>query len=294
MARPAHPFTHPAGPDPDAELITAALAGDRGSLNLLVRRHRPYVYNVALKMINHVADAEDVTQEILVKVITKLGQFDRAKGRFTTWLYRIVVNHVLDMKTQPYEALVGGFPEFFGAIGGVEDAPLTEAEAAGLAAEIEESKLACMSGMLMCLDRPQRIVFILGALFGIDHRLGGEILELSPANFRQQLARARKDLYSWMHRKCGLVNKKNPCRCPKKTRGFIKAGWVNPDELKWNSDYVDAIGAHTVRELGPALESVDMIYDRLYREHPFRIPGTVEGVVEEILGDKSLGRAFGW
>ena len=277
----------------DHTLITAALTGDRESLNLLLLRHRPYIYNIALKMINHVADAEDVTQEILIKVITNLGSFDRAKGRFTTWLYRIVVNHVLKLKTQKYEYLVGDFGDFFTAIGSVEDEPLTASEEAELSRQIEESKLACMSGMLMCLDRPQRIVFILGALFGIEHTLGGEVLEISPANFRQRLARARKDLYHWMHQRCGLVNTDNPCRCPKKTRGFIRAGWVDPAQPKWNSDYVDRIRAHTASELDPTLAAVDRIYDRLYRDHPFKIARSKADIVEEILGDAKLNNVFG-
>ncbi|WP_420458860.1 RNA polymerase sigma factor [Neolewinella sp.] len=211
----------------DQNLVTAALSGDQESLNLLLLRHRPYIYNIALKMINHVADAEDVTQEILVKVITNLGSFDRERGKFTTWLYRIVVNHVLNLKTQKYEYLVGDFGDFFTAIEGVEDEPLTPSEEAELSQQIEESKLACMSGMLMCLDRPQRIVFILGALFGIGHTLGGEVLDISAANFRQRLARARKDLYNWMHQRCGLVNTDNPCRCPKRLAASSgPAGWT--------------------------------------------------------------------
>ena len=78
--------------------------------------------------------------------------------------------------------------------------------------EIEESKVSCMAGMLMCLDREQRLIYIVGELFEIDHNMGSEIFGTSPANFRQKLSRARKDLYHWMHDKCGLVNKENPCR----------------------------------------------------------------------------------
>jgi len=51
--------------------------------------------------------------------------------------------------------------------------------------------------------------------------VGGEVLEMTADNFRQCLARARRDLHSFMNGQCGLVNKDNPCRCPKKTRGFI-------------------------------------------------------------------------
>jgi hypothetical protein len=56
---------------------------------------------------------------------------------------------------------------------------------------------------------------------------------MSADNFRQSLSRARRDLYQFMHGQCGLVNPNNPCRCAKKTRGFIEAGHVDPDHLQF-------------------------------------------------------------
>jgi hypothetical protein len=77
---------------------------------------------------------------------------------------------------------------------------------------IEEAKVACMTGLLICLAREQRLIYIIGDLFEIDHTLAGEIFNISPANFRQKLTRARKDLYQWMNNRCGLVNQANPSR----------------------------------------------------------------------------------
>ena len=88
--------------------------------------------------------------------------------------------------------------------------------------------LGYTSGMLMCLIREQRIVYILGEIFEVDFEMGAEILELTAANFRKQLSRARQQLYNFMENKCCLINKNNPCRCHKKTRTFIEKGWVNP------------------------------------------------------------------
>ena len=58
-----------------------------------------------------------------------------------------------------------------------------------------------------------------------------EVVEIAPEDFRQRLARARRDLRNFMNDKCGLLNPANPCRCPKKTRGFIEAGHVDPNNL---------------------------------------------------------------
>src|SRR5689334_16344234 len=79
----------------DEQLIEAALQGNKKSLELLIARHQGWVYNICLRMIGNAADASDLTQEILVKVITALASFKK-KSSFRTWLYRIVKNNVIN------------------------------------------------------------------------------------------------------------------------------------------------------------------------------------------------------
>src|SRR5690349_24384391 len=84
----------------DAEertLVARAKAGERDALEEFVRRHQRWIYNIAIRMIAHPTDAEDATQEILLKVITRLAGFE-GRSSVRTWLYRIVVNHVLNMR----------------------------------------------------------------------------------------------------------------------------------------------------------------------------------------------------
>ena len=117
---------------------------------------------------------------------------------------------------------------------------------------VEEAKVGCTLAMMMCLDRRQRVVFILGEILGVTDRVGAEVSELSPENFRQVLARTRRDLYSFMNDKCGLVNEANPCRCARKTRGFIDKGYVDPKNLQFASEKLVQIRTVTpsrVREL---------------------------------------------
>jgi len=59
---------------------------------------------------------------------------------------------------------------------------------------VEEARVGCMTAMLMCLDRRQRMVFILGEYFGVTSEVGGDVMEVSPEYFRQLLSRARRDL----------------------------------------------------------------------------------------------------
>ena len=58
---------------------------------------------------------------------------------------------------------------------------------------------------MLCLDREQRLIYILGGIFGVTDTVAAELLEISSDNFRQRLAGARRDLHNFMNDKCGLV-----------------------------------------------------------------------------------------
>ncbi len=83
----------------DKELVASAQSGDRQALEDLVVRHQPWVYNIAVRMLLWTDAAEDATQDILIKMITGLGAF-RHRSKFRTWLYRIAVNHILNLKKE--------------------------------------------------------------------------------------------------------------------------------------------------------------------------------------------------
>jgi RNA polymerase sigma factor (sigma-70 family) len=216
----------------DQNLVARARSGDRRALEDLIQRHQGWMYNIALRMLYHPQDAEDATQEILVKVMTGLSSFE-GRSSFRTWLYRIVVNHVLNMKRGRVEHASTEFASYGAALDATPDLDLADSKEASAEIRIlvTETMLSCTSGMLLCLDREQRLSYILGAIFEVSDTLAAEVLEISPENFRQRLARARRDLRNFMNDKCGLVNQANPCRCAKKTRGFIQAGHVDPENL---------------------------------------------------------------
>jgi len=62
---------------------------------------------------------------------------------------------------------------------------------------VEEAKIGCMNGILMCLNRDQRLAYVLGALFELPDALAAEILEIQPATFRKRLQRARDDIHGF-------------------------------------------------------------------------------------------------
>lgn len=270
----------------DVDLIDKVLGGDKASLNSLLIRHQDFIYNVALKMTNNIADAEDVTQEILIKVVTQLSKYDKAKAKFRTWLYRITFNHILNLKKNQYETVVTDFSVFFGYIDAAPTIELSDSEEQEMRETIEESKIACLAGMIMCLDRMQRLIYIVGEVFEIDHHLASEIFETTTDNFRQKLSRARKDLYQWMHNRCGLVNLDNPCRCKSKTKAFVKAGYVDPTNHKWLANYRNQIHELSETRIDEAIDERDKIYKQLYQSHPFKTSLKGHEVLDVILNSK--------
>src|SRR3984885_12244399 len=81
----------------DQNLVVRARSGDRKALEGLVQRHQGWIYNIAVRMLFQPQDAEDATQEILVKALTRLSSFE-GRSSFRTWLYRVVFNHLLNVK----------------------------------------------------------------------------------------------------------------------------------------------------------------------------------------------------
>jgi RNA polymerase sigma factor (sigma-70 family) len=161
----------------------------------LLLRHQAWVFNIAVLMVFHPQDAEEVTQEVLVKAITHLSTF-RGESRFRTWLYRITANQVLNMKRRGAELQTPTFESYGAALENTPDRDMPDPKSLLVDAQflIEEAKFACTTGMLICLDRRQRLIFILGEMLGVSDSVGAEILEILADNFRQCLARARRDL----------------------------------------------------------------------------------------------------
>jgi RNA polymerase sigma factor (sigma-70 family) len=114
-----------AGDPPDAELVELARNGDRDALERLVLRHQAWVYNIAVRMVFLPEDAEEVTQEVLVKAITKLSTF-RGESQFRTWLYRIAANHVLNLARRSTEVLASSFADYGTAIEDTADLDLPD------------------------------------------------------------------------------------------------------------------------------------------------------------------------
>ncbi|NUP08273.1 MAG: RNA polymerase sigma factor [Polyangiaceae bacterium] len=217
----------------DADLASCASRGDRRALAELLRTHQQWVYAVALRFARDPNAASDLAQDALLRVVTRIAQFE-GHSSFRTWAWRIVLNTFLNSKRSPSEEAIGGwddYADFLERSGLREESELEPPQLRYMLAE--EVRVQCLLGMLLCLDRTQRLVFVLGAVMGVQANEAAALFEWTPAQFRKRLERARADLGSFMKDRCGLVNADNPCRCPKKTAAMARDGLIDPERLRF-------------------------------------------------------------
>ena len=210
------------------ELAKRAVAGDGGALTAVVEGVQDDVYRLALRMLWHPQDAEDASQEILFKIVTNLATF-RGESAFRTWALRVATNHLLNVRRSRIEERNLTFDEF-GAdlLDGLAD---PQGGAPDQALLVEEVKIGCTQAMLLCLDRDERIAYILGDVFELRSEVAGEILGVEPAAFRKRLSRARGRLRDFMRAYCGLLNSNAPCSCARRVTRAVKAGRVDQSNL---------------------------------------------------------------
>lgn len=249
-----------------------ARAGDREALESVARAVQNDVYSMALRFLWHPQDAEDATQEILIRVITGLGSFRGSSG-FRTWVYRIACNTLLSLRKKGrMEQHSVTFDEFGEDLArGLADDPFVVEYDVDEALLLEEVKIGCTLAMLLCLDRNHRLAFILGEIMEMDHNEAAEVMAITPAAFRKRLSRARTSITSFMTARCGLVNPQNECRCRRRVGAAVALGRVDPGNLLFASSRKQA------RQFPQVLVTIRRIEGArraaaLYRSHAHESP----------------------
>jgi len=287
-----HAFIEKYDESQDLKLVEEACGGSTVAMERLVKLHQRFIYNVALKFVRDADDAADLTQEILIKMITKLSLYSN-KSNFRTWLYRMVMNHFISSKRKNAEKKFYSFEEM-GIFADVlhNDEEMSIDEQTLYSEYVTKVRNDCMSSMLLCLNRQQRVIFILGGIFNIKSSIGGSLLGITPENFRKQLSRAKNDLFQFMNQKCGLINPDNPCRCHKKTKGFINEGKINPATHTFTTEFAQSIlevSNSKNDELDILMEGKYMQFftSRIYEE-----TNIGEKLIESVIFDPEIKRLF--
>ena len=267
---------------PDDVLVGEILDGNKKSLNGLILRHQPFIYNIAWKMLGDPMKAEDLTQEALLKIISNLSSF-KGQSSFRTWAYRIVRNHFLNDQKKPGNLFASNFKDLGHMLDAAPSVDITLEEQQIKKEEIREVRLQCLSGMLLCLNKEQRLIYIIGDIFGADHNIGSEIMDISKDNYRKKLSNARKDLHNFMQNKCGLVNKANPCRCHKKVTVAVDQGMVDAKNLLFNQKAFSTFKAQLEPDANYLVDESEQIFAELHRDHSYKTQFDKKNFLELIL-----------
>ena len=238
------------------EVAQRAITGDRDALEALARALQGDIYGLSLRMLWNREDAEDATQEILIRVITRLSSFD-FRSRLKTWAYRVAVNYLLDAKRSAVERMNLNFAHL--------SADLMEGLAAdGPAADersvlVEEVKIGCTLAMLQCLDRPHRLAYILGEILDLPGAEAAEALDVDPGVLRKRLERARSAILAFTRSYCGLVSDDAACRCNRRVTAAVRLGRARPDALEFADRAVSFEEVRTaVRRAGEARRALEV------------------------------------
>lgn len=166
----------------DAELLARSARGDRRAFDRIVARYGPIALRLAARVAPDRQSAEDIAQEALVRIWHRAADFDPHRARFTTWLYRIVVNLCIDLCRRPRPVPL---PEGFD----VAD-PATET---GAALEQDEQRAAIARAM-DDLTAAQRAALTLVYDEGLSGAEAAAALGVSTKAVERLLARARARL----------------------------------------------------------------------------------------------------
>ncbi len=260
-------------------LIEKAVAGDKQSLETVLSSVQDLIFNLSLRMLGTFPDAEDASQDILLKVMTHLSSY-KGESAFSTWVFRIATNHLRDYKKHMFAKFPLSF-EFYGddiQNADIQNVPdLTQDVERSILAE--ELKLSCTNVMLQCLDAESRCIFILGTMFKIDSRIAGDILGITPEAYRQRLVRVRRKMADFLSEYCGEYGK-GRCRCVDRVDYAIQCRRIMPKQLSFTSAPV--LG-ETALEVKEAMEEIDGLSQVFSFCKTYQPPESLKKFVEEFL-----------
>ncbi len=202
-------------------VVQRAVAGEKAAMEQIMRSlERPF-FNLALRMLLSPVEAEDAAQECLLRVATRLAQFEGG-SRFSTWAWKVAVNRIIEIKRKPLLT----FEQFAADLAdGLEPEAPERTEDSVLLGEL---KAGCSRALLQCLESDDRIAFILGEIMEFEGPEAAEILGLPAATFRKRLSRARERLREALNANCGVINPAAPCRCHRRLTRATTLGRVTP------------------------------------------------------------------
>lgn len=266
-------------------LIEQATAGNKDALETIILSVQDLVFNLSLRMLGTFPDAEDASQDILLKVITHLSSFKRDSS-FSTWVFSIAINHLKNYKKHMFAKFPLSF-EFYGddiLNGKIDDVPdLTQDVEKSILAE--ELKMSCTNVMLQCLDVESRCIFILGTMFKVDSRIAGDILGITAEAYRQRLSRIRKKMADFLRDYCGEYGN-GKCRCINRVNYAIQNHRISPAHLDFTA--ATPISPQTMLDVKEAMESIDDLSEEFSFCKTYQSPEALKQFIQKFLDGTAL------
>jgi RNA polymerase sigma-70 factor (ECF subfamily) len=172
--------------DGDAELLQAIAGGDRSAFDRLSRRHLDRAYGVALRMTGSRADADDVVQDVFLRLWQRPDAWRPGQALFSTWLYRVVVNRCLDLKRRPKGA----------DLDSVEEPQDPDANAEDSLLDAERSR--ALDSAVNQLPERQRAAIVLTYTAGLRNAEAASAMDISVKAFEALLVRAKRELRDYL------------------------------------------------------------------------------------------------
>ena len=172
--------------DGDAELLQAIAGGDRSAFDRLSRRHLDRAYGVALRMTGSRADAQDVVQDVFLRLWQRPDAWRPGQAQFSTWLYRVVVNRCLDLKRRPKGT----------DLDSVEEPQDPDANAEDSLLDAERSR--ALDGAVNQLPERQRAAIVLTYTAGLRNADAASAMDISVKAFEALLVRAKRELRDYL------------------------------------------------------------------------------------------------
>ncbi|MDD3738408.1 MAG: RNA polymerase sigma factor [Lentimicrobiaceae bacterium] len=169
----------------DKELIQKVVSGDMQAFKLLVERHQEMVFRVAIGFVHSKEDAEDLTQDIFIKVYDSLKTF-RQDSEFSTWLYRITVNYSINhIRKNKKNSLLDSLETIFNKVS-PDKTPIEEVE--------EKERDLRIKNAIDKLNPRQRTAFVLSNYEELSQKEIATIMKTSEGAVEQLLQRAKAKL----------------------------------------------------------------------------------------------------
>jgi len=172
--------------DGDAELLQAIAGGDRLAFDRLSRRHLDRAYGVAMRMTGSRADAQDVVQDVFLRLWQRPDAWRPGQAQFSTWLYRVVVNRCLDLKRRPKAT----------DLDSVEEPQDPDANAEDSLLQAERNR--ALDGAVNQLPERQRAAIVLTYTAGLRNAEAASAMDISVKAFEALLVRAKRELRDYL------------------------------------------------------------------------------------------------